>query len=183
MKKIINKLAVMAFFMMPIFIQAQSPLDKVAEKYNGKQGFNVVNISKDMLQVIFSVAEEKDTATQAFKRAVSHMNGMKVIDCNCDLVKPAQCLAFYNEASALFPPAIYKELITGNDGFEFIRFLTKKDSKGQITELIMLEQGAKEIVAFSITGIIDLATVSKIAKSMNIKGMDTLDNYKDKSKK
>ena len=181
----IKSLVVMASLLMPLFIQAQSPLDKIATKYSGTKGFNVVVISKDMLQLFVTMADEKDTATQAFKRSIALMNGMKVINCDLDLVKPAPGLVFYNEATAAFDPAIYSELIKGNDGFEDIRFLTKKNPKGQITELVMLEKGSREIVAFSITGIIDLATVTKISKSMGINGVDELKKYKDnrKSKK
>jgi len=179
MKKILVVVAVL----MPFLLQAQSPLDKVAYKYSGKKGFNAVNISKDMLQLFVSMADEKDTATQAFKRSITHMNNMKVISCNRDSVKTVPALAFFKEATAAFDPAIYPELITGNDGYEDIRFLAKKNPQGQITELVMLEIGAKEIVAFSITGIIDLATVSKIAKEMDIKGADELKKVKTKSKK
>jgi hypothetical protein len=183
MKKMMKTTVVMAMMLIPLFMQAQSPIDKVAQKYTGKKGFKVVNISKDMLQLFVTMADKKDTATQAFKRTLAQMTGMKVIDVNCDSVKPALSLAFYNEATAAFPTSLYPELITGNDGYETIRFLTKKNPKGQIMEFVMLEKGDREIVVLSITGIIDLATVSKIAEAMDIRGMENLKHYKETKKK
>jgi len=176
-------LVVMAVMLMPLLMQAQSPIDKVAEKYTALKGFNVINVSKDMLQLFATMANQKDSNTQALKKTISQMNGMKVISCNLDSVKPAMGIVFYDEVTAAFPPALYPELITGKDEYETVRFLTRKNPKGQITEFVMLEKGNREIVALSMTGIIDLSTVALIAKSMNIKELEDIKKYKITPKK
>ena len=177
------KLFVAAAMLMPLFLQAQSPLDKIYAKYAGNDKYTTVNFSKEMLQLFASMSDDKDTGNAAFKKAVTHLTGLKVISCSVDSLKPAPALGFYNEVAAVFPPSVYKELMKVNDMGNNICFLTRQDAKGQITELVMLEKGRREIVIMSITGIIDLATVSKISKSMDIKGMDELKKYKGKPKK
>jgi hypothetical protein len=183
MKNMIKSLVVMAAMLMPLFMQAQSPLDKIYEKYATKNGFTTVNLSKDMFQLFTNMADDKDTSTVAFKKAIAQLDGMKVITCNVDSTKPALALAFYDEVAAVFPPSVYKELMTVNDDGNNVRFLTKQDAAGKIREMVMLEKGKKEVVVMNLTGIIDLTTVSKISKSMNIKGMENLKNYKEKGKK
>ena len=177
------KSLVVIAMLMPLFLQAQSPLDKVFEKYSTNDKFTTVNFSKDMFQLFASMSDPKDTGNVEFQKAISKMTGLKVMSTNVDSIKPDPALAFYNEAAAVFPPAVYKELLNVNDKGTNVRFLTKEDTKGTITEIVMLEKGKKEIVIMSITGIIDLATVSKISKSMDIKGMEELKNYKGKPRK
>ena len=183
MKKMIKCFVIAAVMLTPIFLQAQSPLDKIFAKYAGNDKFTTVNFSKEMFQMFASMADPKDTSNAAFQKAISKMTGLKVVSMDVDTLKPAAAMAFYNEAAAVFPPAVYKELMNVTDKGTNVRFLTKEDTKGIITELVMLEKGKKDALVMSITGIIDLATVSKISKSMNIQGMDELKKYKQPHKK
>ena len=164
-------------------MNAQSPLDKVFEKYAGKEGFTTVNISKEMFQMFASMADDKDTSSREMKKMMDQVTGLKVLTCNVDSAKQAQATSFYNEAAAVFASPAYKELMTVNDDGSDVRFLTKKDNGGKINEMVMLEKGKHEVVILSLTGIIDLSTVSKLSKTMNIKGMENLKNLKDNHKK
>jgi hypothetical protein len=183
MKTLIKSFVVSAFILIPYFMNAQSPLDKVFDKYAGKEGFTTVNISKEMFQMLLSMADDKDTSNREMQKMMGQLNGLKVLTCTVDSTKPAQAIAFYNEASAVFPPAVYKELMTVNDDGSNIRFITKQEGNGRISEMVMLIKGKHEMVVMSLTGIIDLSTVSKLSKTMNIKGMENLKNLKDKNKK
>jgi hypothetical protein len=42
--------------------------------------------------------------------------------------------------------------------------------------MVMMAKGKDEIVILDMTGLIDLATISRISKTMNIHGMDKLKN-------
>jgi hypothetical protein len=106
-----------------------------------------------------------------------------VLSCKPDSLKPGKATAFFNEASSIFNNPEYKELMTVNDEGNNIRFLTKTDSKGKITEMVMLVKGKDEIVVLDMTGLIDLSTISKLSKSMNIHGMENLQKIKDNHKK
>jgi hypothetical protein len=49
--------------------------------------------------------------------------------------------------------------------------------------MVMLVKGKDEIVVLDMTGLIDLSTISKLSKSMNIHGMENLQKMKDNHKK
>ena len=59
MKKIIFSLAFLAFLSVPLFLSAQSPIDKVFEKYAAQDGFTSVNITKDMFQLFMQMGIPK----------------------------------------------------------------------------------------------------------------------------
>lgn len=180
MKKYALIIAVIAFIVLPFRMNAQSPIDKFFEKYAGQDGYTSVNISKDMFQMFAGMGDPKDTTNRELKKALEQLSGLKVLTCNADSLKPGKANGFYNEASALFPASAYKELMTVNDDGNNIRFLTKQDGLGKISEMVMLMKGKKEVVVLSILGSIDLSTVSKISKSMNIHGMEKLEKIKKK---
>jgi hypothetical protein len=180
MKKYALKLAAGLFLMIPILMNAQSPIDKIFEKYNGQEGFTSVNISKDMFQMFSSMGDTKDTSTLEMKKIMDQLTGLKIITCNQDTLKQAKATAFYNEAVTAFPKSEYKELMTVNEEGSSYRFLTKQDATGKIKEMVMLSKEKHEIVVLSLTGSIDLATLSKLSKRMNIHGFENLGKMKDK---
>lgn len=182
MKKSILLFAAAAL-LMPLLLPAQSPLDQLYAKYVANDHFTTVNFSKEMLQMFAGMIDDKDAANAAFKESAARLTGLKIVSRTLDSLKPAPALAFYSEAVALFPPSVYQELMKVNDQGNSIRFLTKKDAGGSITELVMLEKTDREVMIMTITGIIDLATVAKISRSMDIKGMEELNKYKEKTKK
>jgi hypothetical protein len=172
-----------AFISSPMFVNAQSPFDKIYEKYAGQEGFTSVNISKDMFQMFASMGDPKDTSSMEMKKMMDQLSGLKVLTCRVDSLKPAKATAFFNEASAAFPASTYKELMTVNDEGQNIRFLTKQDGGSKISEMVMLMKDKHEMVVMSLTGSIDLSTVSKLSKSMNIHGMEGLEKMKEQHNK
>ena len=51
MKKSVLFLATLFLFSLAHLASAQSPLDKVYEKYAGQEGFTAVNLNKEMFQM------------------------------------------------------------------------------------------------------------------------------------
>jgi hypothetical protein len=180
MKKYALIIAVTAFIVLTFRMNAQSPIDKFFEKYAGRDGYTSVNISKDMFQMLAGIGDPKDTTNREFKKALEQLSGLRVLTCQADSMKPGKAAGFYNEANALFPVSVYKELMTVNDDGNNIRFLTQQDGMGKISEMVMLMKGKEEVVVLSILGSIDLSTISKISKSMNIHGMEKLERMKKK---
>ena len=99
MKKSIFSFLVSAFVIISFYTHAQSPIDKMFEKYAGQDGYTSVNISKDMIQMFAGMGDDKDTSTQEMHKMMNQLTGLKVLSCNADSTKPAKALAFYNEAS------------------------------------------------------------------------------------
>jgi hypothetical protein len=183
MKKNVLMFVVTAFISVPLLMSAQSPVDKFFEKYAGQDGYTTVNISKDMFEMFASMGDANDTSSLEMKKMMDQLSGLKVLTSKVDSLKPAKANAFYNEAAALFPSSSYKELMTVNDDGENIKFLTKQSSPGKISEMVMLMKGKHEVVVMSLTGNIDLSTVSKLSKTMNIHGMEGLQKMKEEHHK
>ena len=77
----------------------------------------------------------------------------------------------------------YSELMTvdGEDGK--VKFLAKQDANGKIKELLMIVGGSDETLIMSLTGLIDMQTISEISKSINVQGMNNLQKLKEHHEK
>jgi len=180
MKNRIFSLAIMAIMSISSMMYAQSPLDKTFEKYAGQDGFTTVNISKEMFQMLqqMGTGDSKDISAVEIKKMMDQLTGLKVLTFTFDSTKIAKAVSVYNEFSGLFPSGAYSELLTINEGRQYIKFLTKQDGSGKISEMVMLMKDKTEVAVLSLTGNIDLATVSKLSKGMNIRGMEGLNKMK-----
>jgi len=185
MKKLVFSLAILAFLMASLYTNAQSPVDKIFEKYAGQEGFTSVNVSKEMFQMIQQMAagSANDTSMKDLKVIMEQLSGLKVLSFHFDSTKISKAVSVYNEFSSLFPASSYKELMTVNEGREYIKFLTKQDASGKIAEMVMLAKDKNEVTVLSLTGNIDLSYLSKLSKGMNIHGMENFQKIKESHKK
>jgi hypothetical protein len=176
MKKVV--LTLMGFYLLlfPFLVNAQSPIDKVFEKYATQDGFTSVNVTKEMFQMLMQMSQgdTKDTSIVEVKKMMEQLTGLKVLTYAFDSTKIVKAVSIYNEFAGVFPASSYKELMTVNEGRQNIKFMTRQDGSGKISEMVMLMKDKTEVAVLSLTGNIDLATVSKLSKGMNIKGMEGL---------
>jgi hypothetical protein len=176
MKKSMLTIIVTVLLAIPAIIQAQSPIDKVFEKYAAQDGFTSVNISKEMFQMFaqMGAGSANDTSMAEIKKMMEQLQSLKVLTFKFDSTNVVKAVSVYNEFAGAFPGKTYKELMTINEGRQNIKFLTKQDAGGKISEMVMLMKDKTEVAVLSLTGTIDLSTVSKISKGMNIKGIESL---------
>ncbi len=57
MKKMIFSLLMVAFVAISMNLNAQSPIDKVFDKYASQDGFTTVNITKELFQMMMQMAQ------------------------------------------------------------------------------------------------------------------------------
>ena len=183
MKTITQSLTVSALMLVSVFTNAQTTFERMYQKYAAKPGFTSVSVSNDMFHLFSSFGEAKDSNSAEMRKVMNQLTGLKALVCDVDSTTPALALAFYNEATAAFPPPTYQELITVEDSGENIRFLTRQDASGKIHELVMLIKSTRQNIAMTITGNINLSTISKLSKAMDIKGLENLEQLKGKKKK
>jgi len=166
----------MAFLTVPLLVNAQSPLDKIFDKYSNQDGFTAVNISKDLFQMLMQIGkgDSKDTSMVEMKNMMEQLSGLKVLTFAFDSANVVKAVSIYNEFAGVFPAGSYKELMTVNEGRQNIKFMTKQDANGKITEMVMLMKDKTEVAVLSLTGNIDLSTISQLSKGMNIHGMEGL---------
>ncbi len=180
MKTYLIRFTMAAFLMIPFLTMAQSPMDKVYEKYAGQERFTSVNFSKEMFQMFQQMMGDKsDTSAVEIKKMMEQLSGLKVLTYSIDSTNMTKAVAIYNEFAGLFPASIYKELMTVNEGRESYKFMTKQDAGGKIGEMVMLMKGKTEVALLNLTGNIDLSSISKLSKGMNIKGMENLQKIKN----
>ncbi|MCX6281987.1 MAG: DUF4252 domain-containing protein [Bacteroidetes bacterium] len=160
-------------FLIPLYMNAQSPLEKVFPKYSGQDRFTTVSISKEMFtQMLGMMANQNDSSAKEMKNIIDKLTGLKVITYDIDTTDYTKAVSIYNEWAGLFPAATYKELMAVTEGRDNYKFMTRQDADGKISEMVMLMKGKKELVVLCLTGVIDMSNVSKISRSMGIHGME-----------
>lgn len=181
MKKSVFILAIITLVNVSFLLNAQSPIDKIYEKYSGQDGFTAVNFTKEMFQMIqeMNIGDTSNGDIKNVKQIVDQLTGVKVLMYKFDSTGVSKAVSIYNEMAGAYSSTSYKDLMTVQEGRQYVRFMTKQESGGKINEFVMLLKDKNEVGAISLTGHIDLASISKMSKFMNIKEMDNLKKIKD----
>jgi len=143
-------------------------VDKLFEKYSGQEGFTSVVITKYMFGLFSKIETTED---DDYMNMIKDLNNIKILSAPGSDVSG---INFYKEVMESLPKKEYDELMVIKDGDKDIKFLVK-EKNDKIVELLMLIGGSDENVLVSITGIIDMKTIAKLSKSMNIEGMENLE--------
>lgn len=155
-------------------LMAQSATDKIFDKYNGKEGFTVVNMTSAMFNMIAKMdTTESGKEMGEMARSIDRIRILAM-----DTVMSGVNL--YSEVMDILPKNDYVELMSVKENDMDVTFMIN-EKNGQVAELLMVVGGSKEDNAIiSITGDIDLAKMGTMAKSMNIKGMEQLEHLEKK---
>ena len=171
MKKLILITGIIAT--MAFTINAQnSAVDKLFDKYAGEDGFTSVTITKAMFSLFSNIesSEEDD-----FLKATSQLDNIKILTAE----RKVAGLSFYKILSKeLNGFKDYEELMVVKEKNSNVKFLLKRKGK-IITEFLMVVSGGGDNTIICISGKIDLKTIAKISKSMNIQGLDMLGKVKN----
>jgi hypothetical protein len=162
------------FLFLAVIANAQnSAIDKLFDKYAGKDGFTTVTISKQMFE-LFNQVETNSKEDKDFKDVASKLTSIRILA--MDKKDENSSINFYKELEKDLPASQYKELMVVKEKGQDVKFLTHEEN-GKITELILIS-GGNDNALICITGEIDLKTISKLSKSMQIQGMENLDQIK-----
>ncbi len=147
----------------------QSAVDKVFDKYSGKEGYTTVYISSFMFNLLNSL-EVDDPEYNDFKKATSGIKSIKILTQD-----GGNSESFGKELLAMLPKSEYQEMMKVKDQDEEVLFLAK-ESGGKISEFLLIVSGGSDDVLIAITGDIDLESLSSIASGLDLPGMKNLDN-------
>jgi hypothetical protein len=157
-------------------LQAYAQNDVISslfEQYNDNPAFTKVSISNKMFE-LFTKIDASDPDDKAVLDAIGKLKGLKVVA--ADSVPDSRKV--YQDAVSRIQKKNYSELMSVKDGKEDMLFLIRE--KGPIIEeLVMVAGGHKSFMVLSLYGEIDLNSISKLSKSMNIKGMEQLQKLDD----
>ncbi len=155
---------------------AQDAISKFFEKYGGDQSFTHVNMSSKMFSLFTQMEAETDEDKEILN-AISRIKGLRILAKE----NTRDARALYDEAFTMVPKT-YEELMTVRDKDKDMRFLIKEQS-GKISELVMIMGGNSEFMILSLFGEIDLKQISRIGRSMDIKGLDNLERMEKNDSK
>lgn len=170
MKKIIVILVL--FISMNHGLFAQDAIDKYFQKYADDNAFTAVFISEYMFSLFANV--EADNPED--KEVMEILKGLTSLHV---LTTEKNGLKYYEEAIKMLNTNEYKTLMTVKEEGTKVQFLIRKEGN-QVKELLLLVGEKDEFVLLSIVGNIALDKISKLAKHMDVKGLEHLDKVEEK---
>jgi hypothetical protein len=150
-----------------------SAVDKVFDKYSGKEGYTTVYISSFMFNMLNSL-ETDDPEFDEFKKATSGIKSIKILT-----QEGGNSVAFGAELLEMLPRSEYQEMMVVKDQDEDVLFLAREEG-GKITEfLLIVSSGDGEDVLIAIQGDIDLESIASIAAGLDMPGFENLEDLED----
>ena len=149
-----------------------SAVDKIFDKYAGKDGYTTVYISSFMFNLLNSL-EVDDPEYNEFKKATAGINSIKILT-----QEGGDSESFGKELLKLLPRSEYQEMMKVKEGDEEVLFLAR-ESGGKISEFLLIVSGGSDDVLIAITGDIDLESLSSIAEGPDIPGMENLEELEE----
>lgn len=153
-------------------IGQESAVDKVFDKYNGKEGYTTVYISSFMFNLLNQL-ETDDPDYNEFKKATSGISSIKILT-----QEGNDSEAFGKELLEMLPRSEYQELMTVQDGEEDVLFLAKEEG-GKITEFLLIVSGGGDDALIAIQGDIDMESIASIASGLDMPGLENLEDLED----
>ena len=147
-----------------------SVLDQFFSKYHDDPAFSVVNISPRMFEMLAGAdieSEDDDEVTDLIKS----ITGLRIL-----IKDEGDGTALFEDAFSKVSKNGFEELLTVRDKGENIRFMIREGSTDNIIDQLVLLVGGKEnFVLLDLTGKINLKTVGKLSKSLNVPGAEHLE--------
>ena len=152
---------------------AQSIIDNLYDKYSAQEGYTSIYISKYMFEM-FKNNEQNIQMQDEMEQVISNLDCIKILTKDDD-PSTSTPVSLYNEIMKVIPSSSYKEIMVVKEKGQNVNMYVKED-KDKVAELLMVIGGDDQDVLISIQGNIDMNSISKIATSMNIQGMENLEN-------
>ncbi|NPV51874.1 MAG: DUF4252 domain-containing protein [Candidatus Methanofastidiosum sp.] len=151
----------------------KSPVDKLFDKYSGKEGYTSVFISKYMFDLFTDVSSDDKELNQV----VRGLSSIKILATETE----GEGVNFHNEIMKELPAKDYKELMVIKEKDQDLKFLVK-DINGRIVELLLIIGGSENALICIQGENINLKNISNLSKSMKIEGLENLDKINSEEK-
>lgn len=174
-----KKLFIILFMLLPFQMMAQDAVDKLFDKYSGKDGFTTVNISGKLL----GMAAQFDQNDKESKDLLSSLSGIRILSVDDESLNKS--LNFYDELNKdHFFDKIkgeYELLMDIKEKDQVVKFYVKENKEKRIARLLMVVGGDDNAI-ISITGNLDMNEIAKIGQGVHIQGLEHLNDI-DKAEK
>lgn len=174
MKKIVFVLSLTLVSL--VTLAQRDPVDALFDKYAGREGFTTVIISSKM----FSLFQDLEVEDDEFNQMMSGLQSIRILA--TDETSENMNINFYDEVMKDLNVSDYEELMVVKEKDQDVKFLIK-ERNGRVAELLLVAGGkGGDNALISIRGDIDLKSISKLARSMDIDGMEQLEKLEEKKK-
>lgn len=171
--KMIKSIFVLLFVLLTFSGFGQSDaITKFFDKYLDDEKFTVVYISPKMMEMVVTMAQDEGESEEV-DEILAGIDGIRILTTEQDALK------YYKEAMGVLELNQYEILMQVRDGDENVRFLVKDDGP-KVKELLLLVGGSDSFVLMSFVGNIDLKKISKLGKSLDIDGLEHLEDLDEK---
>jgi len=144
----------------------KDPVSVVFDKYSGKDGYTIVNITGDMLKMISQVEEQRRDTT-----FISKLNELKILVREKCSDQPV--VNFRSEIYDKLDKSVYKEMMTVKQDDEDVAILVK-ESGGRINEFLIIVGGNDDNVLIQGKGDLLLNEIAKMTGGCQMKGLEHL---------
>lgn len=170
MKKVIIIILFAAF---TAALNAQTAIDRIFDKYAGKEGYTTVLINSFMFKFLSDI-ETNDPDYETFRQATSGIESIRIL-----AQEGSQSAPFGKELLDILPRNEYEELMVVKESDEEVVFLVKEEG-GEIVEFLLIVSGSDgEDALIAITGIIDMESIASLSSGMDLPAMENLENLEE----
>lgn len=162
------KILLLWLVFLPKVIFSQSPVDKIFDKYSGKDGFTTVYIT----QYMFDMFKNVNTNDKEFDDLVKGLKSIRILSVEDKKAVPANT-NFFKEVMKELPVDQYKELMVVKEKDQEVKFLIK-ENQGKVSEFLLVS-GGKDNALICIQGNIDMKSLARLSRNLNINGMKPLE--------
>ena len=168
----------MAIMLMVYASSAQTAIDDLYKRYAGKEGFTSINISPEMFGMLsgFDMNDSSDQAQDA-QNVMEQLSGLKMLVYEAEDGAPNEY--FLAELRDLTTVKGYTEMMSVDSEDEVVKFLAKKGEDGRVSEMLMIVLEKDEAVVMSMTGSLDMKSIQQISNSLDIEGMEKLEEIEE----
>ncbi len=159
-----------ALFFLAMTVNGQSAVDKIFNKYAGKDGYTTVVINSFMFKLLADI-DIDDPEYNSFKKASSGLESIRILTQDGNTSEN-----FAKELLENLPRKEYEELMVVKEADEDVVFLVKEED-GIIHEFLLIVSSKDgEDALIVLTGKIDLETLSSLSSALDLPGMENLED-------
>lgn len=143
-------------------------------QYWEDKDFTTVHLTRRMFEIVAEIPVEEDE--EEILSVIRTLDGMRMI------ATEKNGRRFYNDAVAKLKKERYEELMIVRDGDQHIQFMILEEASGKISELVLVgidSEGSEDFFLMTLTGDIDLKQIAKLSSTLDIDGLEELENLED----
>jgi hypothetical protein len=178
MKNLMKTMMILALVGLAYITSAQTAIDDLYKRYAGKEGFTSINISPAMFSMLSGLdMEDSSESAREAQDVMEQLSGLKMLVYEPEEGQTNE--AFLDEIRELSRTEGYTELMSVDSEDEIVKFLAKTGDDGKIAEMLMIVLDNEEAVVMSMTGHLDMKSISQISKSLEIDGLENLEDLEE----